>query len=109
MNRAVVLLSGGMDSLVTSAIAQRECNELYFLHFSYGQRTEKKERSCFKAISNYYNAKDAKIVDYKWLAEIGGSALTDNMIDVDDATSPIPNTYVPFRNATFICAAVAWE
>ncbi|MCK9557945.1 MAG: 7-cyano-7-deazaguanine synthase QueC [Candidatus Cloacimonetes bacterium] len=107
MKRAIVLLSGGMDSLVTTAIAAQECDELHLLHFSYGQRTEVKEKWCFQQIANHYKAREARIVDYRWLADIGGSALTDKelKLNVDDS---VPNTYVPFRNATMLCAAVAW-
>ncbi len=97
-----------MDSLYTAAIAREECDELYFLHFSYGQRTQDKERQCFMAIAEHYRAIQARIVDYQWLAEIGGSALTDDSIMIKEMGGGIPNTYVPFRNATMLCAAVAW-
>jgi 7-cyano-7-deazaguanine synthase len=96
-----------MDSLVTTAIAAQECEELYFLHFSYGQRTQAKEQWCFSQIAKHYNAQAAKTVDYHWLADIGGSALTDPDIRLDEHRE-VPNTYVPFRNATMLCAAVAW-
>lgn len=121
MNRAIVLLSGGMDSLVCAATAVADCEEVYFMHFSYGQRTESKELSCFKSLVDHYKPKGARVVDYHWLKEIGGSALTDTSIKVEtfssnqakeqSSLSPeslIPNTYVPFRNATLLCAAVAW-
>ncbi len=107
MTRAIVLLSGGMDSLVSAAIAAEECEELYFLHFSYGQRTQNKEKWCFEQIAAYYHAAQSKTVNYAWLAEIGGSALTDPSIKLNE-NGEIPNTYVPFRNATMLCAAVAW-
>lgn len=108
MKRAIVLLSGGMDSLYTAAVANQECDELLFLHFSYGQRTEAKELECFQAIARHYKAKEARIVDYHWLAEIGGSALTDPAMEIEHNEDGIPNTYVPFRNATMLCAAIAW-
>ena len=108
MKRAVVLVSGGMDSLYTAAIAHEECDELYFLHFSYGQLTEEKEKGCFRAIAKHYHAIQARIVDYQWLAEIGGSALTDKSLKIEEMGGGTPNTYVPFRNATMLCAAVAW-
>ena len=111
MIRAIVLLSGGMDSLVTAAYAVSECDEVCFLHFNYGQRTEKRELSCFKALVNYYQPIQAKVIDYGWLSEIGGSALTDRTIPLQEGTissSKVPVTYVPFRNATFLCSAVAW-
>ena len=109
MTRAIVLLSGGMDSLVTTAIARLEYEELYFLHFCYGQRTQDKELFCFRAIAQHYQAKVAKVIDYHWLAEIGGSSLTDSSREISaDTPSGIPNSYVPFRNATMLCAATAW-
>ena len=107
MTRAIVLLSGGMDSLVTAAIAARECDELYLLHFSYGQRTESKEKWCFRQIASHYKSREARVVDYRWLAEIGGSALTDKDMSLSEDNG-VPNTYVPFRNATMLCAAIAW-
>lgn len=106
--RAIVLVSGGMDSLYTAAIAARECDELYFLHFNYGQHTQTREEQSFYQIASHYQAKEAKVVDYRWLAEIGGSALTDKGVKEKLNEQKIPNTYVPFRNATMLCAAVAW-
>jgi 7-cyano-7-deazaguanine synthase len=100
-----------MDSLVCAATAVQECEEVFFLHFNYGQRTEKKELECFNALARYYQPKLAKIADYHWLKEIGGSALTDHTLNVQSSNSSsgvIPATYVPFRNATMLCAAVAW-
>lgn len=120
MNRAIVLLSGGMDSLVCAATAVSECDEVYFLHFSYGQRTQEKELECFNALVEHYQPQGARVVDYHWLQEIGGSALTDSSLNISSAdisptnngsktlATDIPNTYVPFRNATMLCAAVAW-
>ncbi len=113
MKRAIVLLSGGMDSLVCAASAVAECEEVYFLHFNYGQRTQEKELSCFKALVQHYKPSQAKVVDYHWLKEIGGSALTDHSIPViakagTEKKVDIPQTYVPFRNAMLLCAAVAW-
>ncbi len=110
MNRAIVLVSGGMDSLVCAASAAAQCEEINFLHFSYGQRTQTKELACFEALAAHYAPQRAKVVDYHWLSEIGGSALTDSSIKINlhANTNEIPNTYVPFRNATLLCAAVAW-
>lgn len=108
MNRAIVLLSGGMDSLVSAAIAHRDCDELFFLHISYGQRTEAKERWCFEQLARHYHAVEARVVDYHWLSAIGGSALTDPNLEIPEGITQDTNTYVPFRNATFLCAAVAW-
>lgn len=111
MNRAIVLISGGMDSLVTAAIADRENDELLFLHASYGQRTEAKELECFLNICDFYRPKASKIVNLTWLKDIGGSALTDVNMDISHSPAKddeIPNTYVPFRNANLIAIATAW-
>lgn len=108
MKKAIVLVSGGMDSLVTAAIAATREDKLYFLHFSYGQRTETKERWCFEELSRYYNAKAAKVIDYRWLAEIGGSSLLIEGAPIKSLKDGIPDSYVPFRNATMLCAAISW-
>ncbi len=110
MSKAIVLVSGGMDSLVTAAVAAQACEELNFLHVSYGQRTQKKELSCFEAISRHYGPKRSEILNWDWLARIGGSALTDPELRIPTGKSraEIPSTYVPFRNANLLCAAVSW-
>jgi 7-cyano-7-deazaguanine synthase len=111
--KAVVLLSGGMDSCVTAAIANQS-HRLALLHASYGQRTERRERQAFEAIADFYGVRDRLVVRFDAFAQIGGSALTDRGIDVPEsgeALSPhagIPVTYVPFRNAHFLSAAVSW-
>ncbi len=107
--RAIVLLSGGMDSCVTAAIASQDY-DLYFLHINYGQRTEKKELQVFNELYKYYKAKDKLIIDIQYLKDIGGSALTDEKIDIPKGLSRdgIPVTYVPFRNANILSAAVSW-
>lgn len=109
-NRAIVLLSGGMDSLVTAAIAARDCDEINFLHARYGQRTQKRELMSFQALCGHYRPLRRKVLSWDWLAEIGGSALTDPALEVpaNDTKAGVPITYVPFRNASFLCAAVAW-
>lgn len=110
MNRAIVLVSGGMDSLVSAAVAARDCRELNFLHASYGQRTQARELQCFKAISAHYRPRRSEVLNWDWLARIGGSALTDpnQEIPTQGPGTEIPTTYVPFRNANLLCAAVAW-
>ena len=108
---AVCLVSGGMDSCVTAAIAQEENDELAFLHVSYGQRTEKRERQSFEAIADHFNVKARLVISLDELARIGGSSLTDNSIPVTTAnlSAPgIPSSYVPFRNAHLLSAAVSW-
>lgn len=108
---AVCLVSGGMDSCVTAAIAHEENDELAFLHASYGQRTEKRELEAFAALADFYNVKSRLVISLEHLARIGGSSLTDASIPVaapDLASRSIPSSYVPFRNAHLLAAAVSW-
>jgi 7-cyano-7-deazaguanine synthase len=110
--RAVVLLSGGMDSCVCAALAARD-HQVAAVHVSYGQRTEDRERRSFEAICDRLEIRDRLIVRNESLRAIGGSALTDSRIAVPEAhelaTKPgVPVTYVPFRNAHFLAVAVSW-
>jgi 7-cyano-7-deazaguanine synthase len=112
--KAVVLLSGGMDSCVTAAIA-RQAHRLALLHASYGQRTERRERRSFDDIADFYQVRERLVVRLDSLRQIGGSALTDERIAVPETqaalrggVADIPVTYVPFRNAHFLAAAVSW-
>jgi 7-cyano-7-deazaguanine synthase len=108
---AICLVSGGMDSCVTAAIAHDENDELAFLHVSYGQRTEKREREAFEALADYYKVKSRLVISLEHLARIGGSSLTDHNIPVTTANlsaAGIPSSYVPFRNAHLLSAAVSW-
>lgn len=108
---AVCLVSGGMDSCVTAAIASEENDELAFLHASYGQRTEKRELEAFAALADFYNVKSRLVISLEHLARIGGSSLTDASIPVsspDLVSRSIPSSYVPFRNAHLLAAAVSW-
>src|SRR5580698_4875241 len=110
-SRAVVLLSGGMDSCVCAALAVR-AHAAAALHVSYGQRTEDRERESFLAICQRLNIQEKLLVRNDALRAIGGSALTDENIPVPTGghtSSPdIPVTYVPFRNAHFLAVAVSW-
>ncbi|MGE5753252.1 MAG: 7-cyano-7-deazaguanine synthase QueC [Deltaproteobacteria bacterium] len=108
--KGVVLVSGGMDSLVLAAFATRE-SEVALLHVNYGQPTERKELACFHAIAAYLKVKERLAVDIGYLKAIGGSALTDPRIAIPEADLDrgiVPATYVPFRNAHFLCIAVSW-
>jgi 7-cyano-7-deazaguanine synthase len=108
--KGIVLLSGGMDSLVTAAIAQAECDELLFLHVNYGQKTQEKELECFQKLVSHYQPADTLIADIGYLKEMGGSSLTDRKIEIKDHTGEngVPDSYVPFRNAHLIAIAVSW-
>jgi 7-cyano-7-deazaguanine synthase len=109
--KAVVLLSGGMDSCVCAALAARDC-EASALHVRYGQRTEAREARAFYAICERLGIGDLMVIHNEALSLIGGSALTDARIAVPEAGGRpgehIPATYVPFRNAHFLAAAVSW-
>ena len=112
--RAVVLLSGGMDSCVCAALAARDYAAAA-VHVSYGQRTEARERQAFLSICQRLNIQEKLLVRNEALRAIGGSALTDETIAVPTADPlnhvpghDIPVTYVPFRNAHFLAVAVSW-
>jgi 7-cyano-7-deazaguanine synthase len=107
---SVVLVSGGLDSAVTAGVAV-SAGRPAFLHVNYGQRTEGRELSAFTAVADYYGIKKRLIADIAYLKDIGGSALTDEEIDVpkgDVSRTDIPITYVPFRNAHLLSIAVSW-
>jgi 7-cyano-7-deazaguanine synthase len=107
----VCLVSGGMDSCVTAAIAHGERNELAFLHLSYGQRTEARERKAFNDIADFYGVEKRLDISIEHLTKIGGSSLTDKHIRVSEAdleSKEIPTSYVPFRNANMLSIAVSW-
>jgi 7-cyano-7-deazaguanine synthase len=111
--RAVVSLSGGMDSSVCLALAARDY-EVYALHFSYGQRTERRELTSARAIAEVVGVRQFLPLKIDLFRQIGGTALTDVNIAVPEASAAtkigeeIPVTYVPFRNAHFLSAAVSW-
>ena len=110
-SKAIVLVSGGMDSCVTATIAHAENDRLAFLHVSYGQRTEARERKAFNDIADFYVVKDRLDVSIEHLEKIGGSSLTDKAIAVTEAnleSKEIPTSYVPFRNANMLSIAVSW-
>ncbi|MCX6121039.1 MAG: 7-cyano-7-deazaguanine synthase QueC [Ignavibacteriales bacterium] len=115
-SRAVVLVSGGMDSCVTAAIANLQY-ELAFLHVNYGQRTEQRELKAFHALAKHYGVQQRLIADLTHLKSIGGSSLTDRHMAVTEADpetlfhskkNDIPTSYVPFRNANILSVAVSW-
>ncbi len=112
--KAVVCLSGGMDSTVCAAIAARDY-DAYALHFSYGQRTESRELRSAQGVADVLGFRQFLQLRMDLFRQIGGSALTDTNIAVPDAPADegkigdaVPVTYVPFRNAHFLSAAVSW-
>jgi 7-cyano-7-deazaguanine synthase len=108
--KAVVLMSGGMDSCVTAAIASRDY-EIAGLHVRYGQRTERREAQSFQSIADYFRIRQRLVARLDYFRQIGGSILTDLGITIrqaDLASRDIPNTYVPFRNAHFLSIATSW-
>ena len=108
---AVCLVSGGMDSCVTAAIAREENDELALLHISYGQRTEARERQAFEELAEHYGVTKRLIASIEYLKDIGGSSLTDESIQVAEAnltSREIPTSYVPFRNSHLLSIATSW-
>lgn len=108
---AICLVSGGMDSCVTAAIARDENNEVAFLHVSYGQRTEARERRAFEELADYYQIARRLAVSIEHLKAVGGSSLTDENIPVAEAnldSRAIPTSYVPFRNSHLLSIATSW-
>ncbi len=108
--KAVCIISGGMDSALSAFIAKkRDCYEIVALHFNYGQKTENKERECFKKISEKLDAVKILELDLHFIKEIGGSALTDEdiAVPVEGLKPGVPVTYVPFRNGIFLSIAAA--
>src|SRR5690348_9827781 len=116
--KAVVLLSGGMDSCVSTAIAREQhgAGNIALLHAGYGQRTQRRERQAFEEGADVYGVRERLVVQRDQFRAIGGSALTDEKIAVpeNELRAPgsgggaIPVTYVPFRNAHFLSVAVSW-
>ena len=108
---AVCLVSGGMDSCVTAAIGRAENDELGFLHVSYGQRTEARERQAFDELADHFGVTKRLAISIEHLKHIGGSSLTDPNIPVTEANlaaPEIPTSYVPFRNSHLLSIATSW-
>lgn len=107
--KAICIISGGMDSALSSYIAKNDGYEIIALHFNYGQRTEKKELESFRKICEDLGVENKYEIDIPFFTQIGASALTDINIDVPvDGIKPgVPVTYVPFRNGIFLSIAAA--
>lgn len=113
MEKVIVLLSGGMDSLVCAGIAAQNHENVYALHMNYGQKTSSREKISFDEICKHYNIplEKRKVIDMTFLQQIGGSSLTDDKIDVknyEGDSKIIPDSYVPFRNSIILSLAVSW-
>lgn len=107
---AICLVSGGMDSCVAASLAQLD-HELAFLHVTYGQRTASRERKAFDDLADAFGVRRRLVADIGYLAQIGGSSLTDVCIPVSEAAlnqPGIPSSYVPFRNSHLLSIAVSW-
>ena len=107
--KAVIVLSGGLDSTTCMGMAKEKGYELYPITFHYGQKHNREVEQA-KKVAEYYNAPDHRIVNISFLNQIGGSALTDDSIDVptDMDEDEIPVTYVPARNMIFLSLASAY-
>jgi len=107
--KAVVILSGGMDSTTSLFIAKKEGFDIIPIHFNYGQRTQKRELKSFNDICDYLNLKNRYVIDLPFFKQIGASALVNKSLEVPvDGLKPgIPITYVPFRNGIFLSIATA--
>lgn len=109
--RAVVLLSGGMDSATAAAVARSRGYDLYGLHTSYGQQTETRELECARRLADAFDLADLLRIETGHLSAIGNSSLTDDELAVEDAdleSDEIPSSYVPFRNANLLAMAVSY-
>jgi 7-cyano-7-deazaguanine synthase len=111
LDRAVVLVSGGMDSATAAYEALERGFDRYLLHTSYGQATEDREFECARRLADEVDAADFLHVETGHLATIGGSSLTDDQMAVEDAdldSDEVPSSYVPFRNANLLSMAVSY-
>lgn len=106
MKKAIITISGGIDSVLTAAIAKEEGYELCFLTANYGQKNLKRELENTEFFAKYYNAKEHKIIDLTWLGKFGNSLITDDKIEVD--VNNDHQIYVPFRNTCILASAIAW-
>ncbi len=110
--KAIVLMSGGMDSLLITALSLEAGYEIFPLFIQYGQKTEKRELKAFNDVCDHYKvpADHRKVMDLRELGKIGGSSLTDAGMAVESELGKggIPNSYVPFRNSIFLAYAVSW-
>ncbi len=109
IQRAVCIISGGMDSTLAAFMMKDKGYDIIGVHFNYGQRTEKKELECFENICDKLEVTERYVLDMDFFRQLGASALTDENIDVPTGgiEEGIPVTYVPFRNGIFLSMAAA--
>lgn len=106
MKKAIIAISGGIDSAVVAALAKKEGYDLYFLTVDYGQKNIKKELQNSKALAKKFGVVEHKIIDMKWLGDLGNSITTDINIHFENVSDDF--IYVPYRNTCIISACVAW-
>ena len=106
MKKAIIALSGGIDSAVAAGIAKEEGYELYFLTVNYGQKNLKRELEYSAKLAEYYGVIEHKVIDMRWLGDLGNSLATDRKIS--EKVSDDNLIYVPYRNTCIIAACVAW-
>jgi len=110
MKKAVCLLSGGMDSTTLAYVAKDMGYDIIALHFTYGQRTEAKERECAQTIARMLDAQEFVEISLEHFKKIGASSLIDTAIPIEEYAGEeeaIPSTYVPFRNANLLAIATS--
>lgn len=113
LKKAIVLMSGGLDSLCVLATVIDQGYTPLLLHIEYGQRTKRREKKAFDQIGDYYNIprSHSKYLSASYLGQLGGSSLTDMDIPISKDElhdKHIPSSYVPFRNTHLIATAVSW-
>ena len=104
--KVICTTSGGLDSTVSASIAKSKDYELYFIFFRYGQKTQEKEEFCVKQLTKFYKPKKLLVIDLPWIKKLGGFALLDKNITLDEKN--FRKEYVPFRNSIFWAVATAW-
>lgn len=107
--KAICIISGGMDSALSSYIAQNEGYEIVAVHFNYGQRTQEKELQAYRNLCDALQVVNSYEIDLDFFAQIGASSLVDTSLEVPTSgiEEGVPNTYVPFRNGIFLSIAAA--
>jgi len=108
--KAVVVLSGGLDSTTCMGIAREQGYQLYPITFHYGQQHNREVEQA-RQVAEYFQVKEHRVVNVGFFRQIGGSALTDDGMEVpdaDEAVEGIPSTYVPARNLIFLSLAAAY-